>query len=1774
MALAAIGLSSGSGSVQAGPPLACPPPAEFPTTVTIVEGQLAPIGVGQVDPSASIPLPDLNVNYEILGGAGLRLFGPGGQNFTFVVPWVPISPMGFEYHHSNAVQALPNSSSGSPYTVNVTLQDPNGCGPTPPPTAFTVNVNPAVSPTLAVSTGDGQVANTGQGFPAPVAVQVTENGSPLLDVVIVATVTSGDITLRPVGVGSFGPGGYFFSDPSGIVNFEVLAGATPGPATISFSAAEFTGQTDTVNLTVNGVAPTLTCPPPATLTPPQAGWVEGQIAEFAIGETLPAAMAPTPVNAAWRIDGNPATVEFIQSQSNQFDEIAPWTEISAGQFQYDSFTQVKFKAGSSGGSSQNYTVRAYANDPGGCGTFMADRTFNITVDAPTAPSVTQQGASPAATAAPTETFLGNWRILVTNNGSPLPNALVRFNVVSGDGGFGPPVAPPGPDGRPPPPTEVFVTTNGAGIAETAVIAGTVPGPLVVRASAPDFAPGQNIDLNLTVDAGAAIESFQAVPTSENSGSPYGAIAGQLFGPFQITAVQDFGNGNVPVPGVPIRFTVNGDGQIAVNGSIVGTSTVITSDTIGVAEIEVYAGTTTLNSQYTLTAEVDSGPFTAPIITWHLINFPEPNTGTITITGGNNQTIEPGQSFSNLDFDVTVNSIRAPEGAILITLDILQGDATFPAIPRGPGGSSTSVLVPFLIGTSSYSIPLLAGTTEGPVTVRIDGVGFVPQQWDLAIQTAAPPPPSDVEVVSGTQQSAVAGAPFAEPLVAALPAGFLPASPTDAFLYSVVSGDVFLNDGGSPVRSLSILPDGSGRATVPASAGIAAGSALVQVEFPGLTPAQFALTVNASPTATLITKVSGDNQSAAINTRLAAPLVINTTGTGTLAWRVVRGTATLVGATNGLLSTTITNGTAQAQAIMGNTAGPVEIEVAGQGFQATRFAATATLPLTNYRIEKVSGDLQTLRLNQPSQPIRIRVTDGGVPLTNFNVTWAHVGPGQLNTSQTVTNALGETENVYTPLNSGLAFVRATVTNPNGGAAATADFTLNTPITVLRLLNATPQTGSVGSLADEDFMFQLSQDDLAISGERVDFSIVGAGSLNVDHAITDGNGKVFVRLRYGSSAGPVLITASALGGAATATASATAFSPGLSSGGGNNQSGRPGELLPEPLVVQISQPPGEPTAKGLAGVPVLWTVTCGGGTLQSGSTTTDAQGRSSNRFTLGPAPGCNDVKANVLGVGEFLFSATGEVPASGIEIVSGEGQNLAPGEPSAPLVVRVVNASGQTVRDVRIVFEPTANGVTVDPSEVLTNDQGRAQTIARVNLPGQFQVRAKAADFPGLEPKLFTLTASLANTDNLPPAVREIAAVIDNSCVALSQIANPTPLQQDLLQRCSELVANSDNAPGEVSNALNELQVEEGGNQNQVALAIANGQFDNLNNRMTALRNGSAGNGFQNNLAFITSDGALQMGYLPGNILGMNAAEEPEAGAQFSRWGFFASGTIGRGKRDPFEEDPGFDFRTYGITAGVDYRLNDAFVLGAALGLNRNNSDVRGNRGGTDTSGTSLSGYVSWYHPQSFYLDTVLSIGQTQFDIERRISYSIPGANGGRTQVNQIASASPDGNQTSVSVSFGKDWNRNAWAFGPYARLNYTRIDFDGYTEQMSNPNGLGAGLALSVEGREIKSMQGVFGGKVSYTTSTTWGVLVPYVQMEWVKEFEDDPGEIVSRFAFDPTRTAIIIENDAIDTDYLNFGLGLSGVFANGKSAFLYYERVMGQERTTSDSLSAGMRIEF
>ena len=342
------------------------------------------------------------------------------------------------------------------------------------------------------------------------------------------------------------------------------------------------------------------------------------------------------------------------------------------------------------------------------------------------------------------------------------------------------------------------------------------------------------------------------------------------------------------------------------------------------------------------------------------------------------------------------------------------------------------------------------------------------------------------------------------------------------------------------------------------------------------------------------------------------------------------------------------------------------------------------------------------------------------------------------------------------------------------------------------------------------------------------------------------------------------------------------------------------------------------------------------------------------------------------------------------------------------------------------------------------------------------------------------------------------------------------------------------------------------QTQAALFAAQTQFDNISLRLAALRSG--GRGSRAGLAFAPGNQGGPLSLMWQSSLADEAKPE-EVGTDFSRWGFFASAGFGDGSTDPGLVNPGSNFRLSSFTAGADYRHSDSWLFGAAIGLDRQKTDLDGGLGRVDSTGWNVSGYSTYYTKDSWYADTVASYGHNSFDMRLEVG-------------SQVITGNPDGKSVSAAASFGRDFNHGAWGFGPYARLQYTHLSFDPFTERVA---GTGPIAPQEINPHSLTSLSSVLGGKLNYVHSTSWGVVIPHMDAEWQHEFRGDPAVIEANFAGgSPT----VFVGDPVDQNFFKVGLGMSFVMTHGRSGFFYYDRLFGAERLSKSNIGVGIRIEF
>ncbi|HEY6922878.1 MAG TPA: Ig-like domain-containing protein [Steroidobacteraceae bacterium] len=201
-------------------------------------------------------------------------------------------------------------------------------------------------------------------------------------------------------------------------------------------------------------------------------------------------------------------------------------------------------------------------------------------------------------------------------------------------------------------------------------------------------------------------------------------------------------------------------------------------------------------------------------------------------------------------------------------------------------------------------------------------------------------------------------------------------------------------------------------------------------------------------------------------------------------------------------------------------------------------------------------------------------------------------------------------------------------------------------------------------------------------------------------------------------------------------------------GDGQSGTVGKPLPQALVVRVT----DKSDAGVAGVAVSWTISAGAGHLSATATQTDAQGRASVTWTLGPAAGSsnNSVQASASGLtgSPVTFRASGlAAAASAIFLVSGNDQSANVGQalPKA-LAVQVTDSAAVPLAGVTVSWAITAGGGSLSATTTQTDAQGLASVTWMIGAASGLNndsVQASTAGATG-SPVTFTASGLIAAT----------------------------------------------------------------------------------------------------------------------------------------------------------------------------------------------------------------------------------------------------------------------------------------------------------------------------------------------------------------------------------------------------------------------------------------------
>ncbi len=255
------------------------------------------------------------------------------------------------------------------------------------------------------------------------------------------------------------------------------------------------------------------------------------------------------------------------------------------------------------------------------------------------------------------------------------------------------------------------------------------------------------------------------------------------------------------------------------------------------------------------------------------------------------------------------------------------------------------------------------------------------------------------------------------------------------------------------------------------------------------------------------------------------------------------------------------------------------------------------------------------------------------------------------------------------------------------------------------------------------------------------------------------------------------------------------------------------------------------------------------------------------------------------------------------------------------------------------------------------------------------------------------------------------------------------------------------------------------------------------------------------------------------------------------------------------EAGFGSDRFGITVGLDSPM-DWGVIGGALNYNHTWGEFDHNGGDFDQDSFGGLFYGSYYPSDSSFIDGVIGLAGKGYTLDRT---AVVG-----TEIRGNTEGDTIGFEFQSSLSGGYDFSFDKFTIGPRVGIHYLRTELSDFTET-------GSPLALHYDDQVEDSLTSTAGFQGTVAISTSFGVVVPQVNAEYVHEFLNDRRTI---HATASDGTPVNFVTDPPDRDYFNVGAGVVFVLPDGISPFLNYSAEVANRFEEVHTVTAGVRLEM
>lgn len=399
---------------------------------------------------------------------------------------------------------------------------------------------------------------------------------------------------------------------------------------------------------------------------------------------------------------------------------------------------------------------------------------------------------------------------------------------------------------------------------------------------------------------------------------------------------------------------------------------------------------------------------------------------------------------------------------------------------------------------------------------------------------------------------------------------------------------------------------------------------------------------------------------------------------------------------------------------------------------------------------------------------------------------------------------------------------------------------------------------------------------------------------------------------------------------------------------------------------------------------------------------------------------------------------------------------------------------------------------------------------------------------------------------------VAQALDLICGELAQtnLSEAGAGTLSLAQRCEGLLSLMEADPDAAAEAIQQISPEE-----TLALKRIGTNASKLQGDVVGARLSQLGQGISS-----ASRGRLTWGTTP------NGGAAGDGDSLLAKFGVFASVQLEDAEKDRTMYEAGFDYSSNAFTVGADYALSNDWFIGAAGGFTSNDLDYKNDGGNVSADIFTFIGYTT-YNRGNFSVDVQLGYSSSEIDISRTISYG-PGESG-----IEDFYATTEGETSGKEIFFSTQaqylWAHKALSIYPRARLNFSSSEVKGYAD-----NGAG-GWEVVLGDQSIDRWILEAGAQGTYAFTTSWGVIIPNVELNLIADLNTDQKLVTGSFAYAPSDSvSFALEAEDPDSFYYQLGIGFSAVLPRGSSAYAGVRQTLGYDDFSSTQLYAGFRMEF